>query len=95
MATGKLIKEGGELVFDTAMAIKKELANRIKQGDSLAMDYASRMARAKETGFNKAKYHTTTSDIESFNRGTNSEARSGKGIYTADTPKYGNLRREK
>ena len=72
-------------------ALLKELIERAKGGDSLAMDYASRMARAKEQGFDKPKYHTTVGDIESFNRGENSASRSGKGIYTADTPKYGNL----
>ena len=58
MAVGKAVKE----------IIERELAQRAKAGDGLAMDYASRMARAKEMGFDTSKtyYHGTTREFDSF-----------------------------
>ncbi|MCP4928975.1 MAG: hypothetical protein GY918_07975 [Gammaproteobacteria bacterium] len=48
--------------------IAAELAERVKGGDSLAMDFASRMQRAKEQGFDTdtVYYHATDADIDSF-----------------------------
>jgi len=48
--------------------ILEELAERVKGGDSLAMDFASRMQRAKEQGFDTdtVYYHGTASDFDSF-----------------------------
>ncbi len=46
--------------------IAAELAERVKGGDSLAMDFASRMQRAKEQGASFGWFHGTDSDIKSF-----------------------------
>ncbi|MCP4089382.1 MAG: hypothetical protein GY746_06275, partial [Gammaproteobacteria bacterium] len=46
MAVVKAVKEGADILSKAAA----ELAERIQGGDSLAMDYASKMQRAKEQG---------------------------------------------
>jgi len=48
--------------------IIKELVKRAQAGDSLAMDFASRMSRAKEQGFDVTNQllHGTTADIKAF-----------------------------
>jgi hypothetical protein len=51
----------------------------------LADDYASRMARAKEMGFDTSKtyYHGTGADFDSFREGYG-------GVYFSDSPEYAN-----
>ena len=48
--------------------IAEELAQRVKGGDSLAMDYASRMQRAKDMGFDTSRpvYHGSATDFDAF-----------------------------
>jgi len=71
MAVGKAVKE----------IIERELAQRAKAGDGLAMDYASRMARAKEM-YPASGYHGTTHDFPAFGMGThNPEGHFGAGHY--------------
>ena len=50
--------------------IAAELAERVKGGDSLAMDYASRMQRANEQGFDTdtVYYHGTENDFDAFKK---------------------------
>ena len=54
--------------------IAEELASRVKGGDSLAMDFASRMQRAKEQGFDTdtVYYHGTNADFDEFKGGGSS-----------------------
>jgi len=49
-------------------AAAEELAKRANQGDDLAMDYASRMQRAKDMGFDTSRpvYHGTATDFDAF-----------------------------
>ena len=63
--------------------IAEELAQRVKGGDSLAMDYASRMQRAKDMGFDTdtTYYHGTGADFDSFREGYG-------GVYFSDSPSY-------
>lgn len=66
-------------------AVAEELAKRIKQGDELAMDFASRMQRAKEMGFDTdtVYYHGTTQHgMEGISKeGFDVDTYSGKGGY--------------
>ena len=57
-------------------AAAEELAKRANQGDNLAMDYASRMQRAKDMGFDTSKpvYHGTATDFEAFDPAKKSSA---------------------
>jgi len=70
----------------------KELIERAKGGDELAMDYASRMERAKEQGFDTDTiyYHGTNADINSFNPkkfGSATESKSAnQGVWLSDSP---------
>ncbi|MCH7803096.1 MAG: hypothetical protein IH937_03350 [Acidobacteria bacterium] len=50
-------------------AALRELVNRVKSGDSLAMDFASRMKRAREGGFGGDLFHGTSSDFKAFKEG--------------------------
>lgn len=56
-------------------------------GSDLPMDEASRMARAKEMGFDIPAYHASTHDIEKFDLSkANPESDMGAGIYTTNSP---------
>jgi len=74
-------------------AIVKELARRVQAGDSLAMDYASRMQRAKEQGFDTdtVYYHGTNKDFDAFDLGkanTNTENElASLGAWVTDDPR--------
>lgn len=72
-------------------ALLKELVDRAKGGDGLAMDYASRMARAKEMKASEDTfYHATKSDFPEFiaggPKGTIGGELYGKGVYTSRDP---------
>ncbi len=74
-------------------AIVKELARRVQAGDSLAMDYASRMQRAREQGFDTdtVYYHGTNADFDAFDLGkanTNTENElASLGAWVTDDPR--------
>ena len=55
---------------------------------ALAMDEASRMARAREMGFDTATplYHGTGTDFSAFKRDKESWGRYGQGLYLTNTP---------
>lgn len=61
--------------------IAAELAERVKGGDGIAMDYASRMKRAKEQGFDTDAFHGTNKNIDSFRKGI---------TYTSSRPDVAN-----
>tara|TARA_R110000803_G_scaffold100268_1_gene168380 strand:+ start:2552 stop:5380 length:2829 start_codon:yes stop_codon:yes gene_type:complete len=55
--------------------------------DGLPTDYASRMQRAKEQGFDRDVYHASTHDIDAFDLNkANPESDMGAGIYTTTSP---------
>jgi len=52
----------------------------------LPMDEASRMARAKEMGYDRPVFHGSTHDIDAFDANrTNPESDFGQGIYSSNT----------
>ena len=66
--------------------ILEELAKRAESGaDSLAMDFASRMQRAKEQGFDTdtTYYHGTNADFDEFRVNDDGVNLVGKGVYAA------------
>ena len=58
-----------------------------RAADTLPMDEASRMARAREMGFTTDAYHGTTSDISEFITKKGSTGEFGPGTYLTDLPK--------
>jgi hypothetical protein len=67
--------------------IAEELAKRVQGGDSLAMDFATRMARAKEMGFDvdQTVYHGTDEEFIAFDMSNFGETYGTQGepaIYT-------------
>lgn len=80
-AVGKSIKK----------AAPKSLAAATAEQKALPMDEASRLARAKEAGFDTSKtyYHGTAADIKRFkDKGSPHGAMLGKGTYLTEDPEY-------
>lgn len=61
-----------------------------KAPKGLAMDEASRMARAKEMGFDTGKtyFHGTAADIDRFKPSGRNGAMLGEGVYLTEDPEY-------
>jgi len=72
----------------------EELAKRVQQGDDLAMDYASRMQRAKDMGFDidTVYYHGTPKDFDAFTHESIGDRfdRYSFGTYMTDDPNIAN-----
>ena len=72
--------------------ILKEVIERAKAGDGLAMDYASRMARAKQQGFDTSRtmYHGSDTDIVGFDPSKFGSATGShsaeQGVWLTDSP---------
>lgn len=73
--------------------ILDELKGRSDAGDTLAMDFASRMERAREMGFDvdKVRYHGTNKDLKAFEDSLQGEFEEygdyiGRGIFTSSSP---------
>jgi hypothetical protein len=57
----------------------------------LPMDYASRMARAKEMGFDTPVYHGTGTDISEFSNAKSVRQAYGAGTHVAENPNLANV----
>ena len=69
------------LVDDVDPSMPRRLVNR----DDLPMDEASRMARAREMGFDTDVYHGSGADIQEFV--PSESGLLGPGVYVADSPR--------
>jgi len=69
--------------------IAEEVAPAAKKLEDLPMDLESRMARAKEMGFdvNNPVYHGTNQEFSNFRFDPHSDKTFGPGVYTTSNPK--------
>lgn len=87
-----LLRQMGSLPnpMDVAMGVSggvKSVKSPTQQAGKLAMDEASRMARAKEMGFDTSKtfYHGTNKDFTEFDISKSKPGSRGIGFYFSDT----------